>query len=73
MIATESKAPRQERDPAADVRRSRWLGLMSWLLFLLAFALLFCHGCHGPDADDDLSVFLPGRQQRHEPQTPPAP
>jgi hypothetical protein len=32
------------------------------MLFLLAIALLFCHGCHRPE-DDDLGVLLQPRQQ----------
>jgi hypothetical protein len=32
----------------------------SWLLFLLLCGhLIFCHGCHGEDVDDELSVPPP--------------
>lgn len=33
---------------------TRWGGWV--LLFLLCGHLLFCHGCHGSDVDDELSV-----------------
>jgi hypothetical protein len=43
------------RTPQSAVRT--WC---SWLIFLLLFGhLIFCHGCHGEDVDDELSVPLP--------------
>jgi hypothetical protein len=36
-------------------------------LLLLAAGLILCHGCHGADVDDELSVLL-GRDRRSPPQ-----
>ena len=74
MNATETKprrihpltSPTRPRgsDTPALARRAGWrYAILSGLLFLLAIALLFCHGCHGPE-DDGLSVLLPPRQQQ---------
>ena len=36
----------------------------SWLIFLLLCGhLIFCHGCHGEDVDDELSVPPPAIRQ----------
>jgi hypothetical protein len=59
-------SPTRQRgsDSPSLARRAGWRNaILSGLLFLLAIALLFCHGCHGPDVDDDLGVLLPPRQK----------
>lgn len=41
--------------PQPAPRRGRW----GWItLFLLTGCLVFCHGCHGDEVDDELSVFF---------------
>ncbi len=40
----------------------------SWLTFLLLCGyLIFCHGCHGEDVDDELSVPLPAARDGERP------
>jgi len=40
----------------------------SWLIFLLLCGhLIFCHGCHGEDVDDELSVPLPAARDGERP------
>jgi hypothetical protein len=42
----------------------------SWLIFLLLCGhLIFCHGCHGEDVDDELCAPLP---RNHRTTPPPA-
>jgi hypothetical protein len=42
--------------------RSLRLGVRFFFLFLLAGCLIYCHGCHGPDVDDELSLPWPVAQ-----------
>jgi hypothetical protein len=53
----------QSGPPAPSRRRGRW----GWaVLFLLAACLVFCHGCHGDDVDDELGITFvqPQEQER---------
>jgi hypothetical protein len=50
--------------PVPPRRRWGWLGL----LLVLAAGLVFCHGCHGDDVDDELCLTLVQPQERgHQP------
>jgi hypothetical protein len=38
------------------------------VIFLLAACLVFCHGCHGEDVDDELGItFVQPQEQNHQP------
>ncbi len=54
-LATSTNIPRPRT--AHTIRFTRWGG---WLTFLLLCGhVIFCHGCHGEDVDDELSVPPP--------------
>jgi hypothetical protein len=49
--------------PARSRGRRGWV-----VILLLAACLVFCHGCHGDDVDDELCVtFVQPREQDHQP------
>ncbi|MHB1425855.1 MAG: hypothetical protein ACYC3I_22035 [Gemmataceae bacterium] len=52
------------RNPKLEIRIGS-----SWLIFLLLCAhLIFCHGCHGEDVDDELCVSphaAPSKEEIH--------
>ncbi|HEY7326030.1 MAG TPA: hypothetical protein VH592_00210 [Gemmataceae bacterium] len=40
----------------------------SWIIFLLLCGhLIFCHGCHGDDVDDELCVPPPAMHESERP------
>jgi hypothetical protein len=55
---------RQRRVSASTTPHFRPWG--SWLIFLLLCGhLIFCHGCHGEDVDDELCVPPPLREMQN--------
>jgi hypothetical protein len=70
----ETRNPKSERKPLRAGSVSD--GLRSsgrWLIFLLLLGhLIFCHGCHGEDVDDELSVPPPAARNSERPNEPEA-
>ncbi len=69
-MKSEIRNPKSEGNPKSEIqnRKPEPCSGSSWLIILLLLGhLIFCHGCHGEDVDDELCITPPaaknGEQQ----------
>ncbi len=71
MTAPACRSHRRSRLPVRHllprVPPGRRRGPWGWIVLgLLAAGLVFCHGCHGEDVDDELSLLFIQPQVQHQ-------